>query len=180
MPESVQPDKSAEESKTDDQQATGSATTPEGGEVSGDGSTAPEVEGDDAREDELPAWARKKLEKANAQAASYRTQLRDAQTALENAKTPEEFQAATATLTEKVAELEHQLVREQVARKYELPDELATLLTGKTADELEAVAKTLQKYAPTTESVVLGGGLTPDDGDDGEMDPRKLARRTRR
>ncbi|MCG8926645.1 hypothetical protein [Lentzea sp. CC55] len=169
-----------EEPKADDQQATGSATTPEGGAVSGDGSAATEVDGDEGHEGDLPAWARKKLEKANAQAASYRTQLREAQTSLENAKTPEEVAAATAALTEKVQELEHQLVREQVARKYELPDELAALLTGKTADELEAVAKTLQKYAPAGDPLVLGGGLTPDDGDDGEMDPRKLARRTRR
>lgn len=177
MPE---PTQSIEEPKTDDQQAAGSATTPEGGTVSGDGATTPEVEGDGQAEDELPEWARKELKKVRGEAANYRTQLRDAQDTLKNAKTPEEFQAATASLTEKLGDLEAQLLREQVARKYELPDELAVLLKGKTSEELEAVAKTLQKYAPATESVVLGGGLTPDDGDDGEMDPRKLARRTRR
>ncbi|XVS66071.1 hypothetical protein ACQPYE_08460 [Actinosynnema sp. CA-299493] len=178
MPESTTT--TTEEPKADDQQAAGSATAPEGGAVSGDGSATAEVDGDGKAEDELPAWARKELEKARNDAGRYRTQLREAQTVLENAKKPEEVATATSALTEKVQELEHQLVREQVARKYELPDELAALLTGKTADELEAVAKTLQKYAPATESVVLGGGLTPDDGDDGEMNPRKLARRTRR
>ncbi|WP_367135801.1 hypothetical protein [Saccharothrix sp. HUAS TT1] len=176
MPEPTQPDPTTEEPTTDDQQATGSATAPEGGEVPGDGATPPEVK----PEDELPEWARKELTKVRGEAANYRTQLREAQKNLESAKTPEEFAAATTSLTEKVAELERQLVREQVARKYELPDELAALLTGKTPEELEAVAKTLQRYAPATEPTVLGGGLTPDDGDDGEMDPRKLARRTRR
>ncbi|WNV90304.1 hypothetical protein [Umezawaea sp. Da 62-37] len=177
MPE---PTKSTEEPKTDDQQASGNATTPEGGEVPGNGAATTEVEGGGQAEDALPEWARKELTKVRGEAGRYRTQLRDAQAALEAAKTPEEFAAATTSLTEKVGLLEEQLLREQVARKYELPDELAELLKGKTASELEAVAKTLQKYAPATESVVLGGGLTPDDGDDGEMDPRKLARRTRR
>ncbi|MCX2949931.1 hypothetical protein [Lentzea sp. NEAU-D7] len=176
MPEPVQP---TEEVPASDQQAEGGTPPAEGAEVPGDGSAAPEVEGGKA-EAELPTWVRKELEKARNDAGRYRTQLREAQTALENAKTPEEVAAATAALTEKVQDLEHQLVREQVARKYELPDELAALLTGKTAQELEAVAKTLQKYAPAGDPLVLGGGLTPDDGDDGEMDPRKLARRTRR
>ena len=46
--------------------------------------------------------------------------------------------------------------------------------------ELEADAKALQALLTPASPSALGGGLDPSDDSDGEMDPRKLARRTRR
>lgn len=131
-------------------------------------------------EDELPEWARKELTKVRGEAANYRTKLREAEASLQNAKTPEEFESARTELSKRIAELEHEVVVSKVARKYELPDELVPLLKGADEAALEAVAKTLQKYAAPAAPESLGGGLTPSDDDDDEMDPRKLARRTRR
>ncbi|MGW6745972.1 hypothetical protein ACWGDX_35440 [Streptomyces sp. NPDC055025] len=131
-------------------------------------------------EDSLPEWARKELTKVRSEAASYRTRLRDAETRLSEAKSPEDFEAALADVKAKNAELEHSLVVGTVARKYELPDELAARLRGTTPEELEADAKALRALLAPAAPESLGGGLNPSDEDDGEMDPRKLARRTRR
>ncbi|AWY07574.1 scaffolding protein [Streptomyces phage Yosif] len=131
-------------------------------------------------EDELPEWARKELTKARGEAANYRVKLREAEQSLANAKTPEEFEAARSELSTRIAELEHQVIVSEVARKFELPDELAPLLKGSSKEELEAVAKTLQKYTVPAAPESLGGGLDPSSDDDDEMDPRKLARRYRR
>jgi hypothetical protein len=140
----------------------------------------PESETPPSPEDELPEWARKELTKVRGEAANYRVKLREAETSLQNAKTPEEFESARTELSKRIAELEHEVVVSKVARKYELPDELVPLLKGNDEAALEAVAKTLQKYAVPAAPESLGGGLTPSDDDDDEMDPRKLARRTRR
>jgi hypothetical protein len=131
-------------------------------------------------EDELPEWARKELTKARGEAANYRVKLREAETSLQNAKTPEEFEAARSELSTRIAELESSLLRSNVARKFELPDELAARLNGATEAELEADAKSLLKFVVPAAPESLGGGLTPSDDGDDEMDPRKLARRTRR
>ncbi|QXE39413.1 hypothetical protein KQY30_25820 [Streptomyces sp. GMY02] len=131
-------------------------------------------------EDALPEWARKELTKVRGEAASYRTRLRDAESKLSEAKSPEEFEAALTEVKAKNAELEHSLVVASVARKFELPDELAGRLRGSTSQELETDAKALQALLAPAAPESLGGGLTPSDEDDGEMDPRKLARRTRR
>jgi hypothetical protein len=132
-------------------------------------------------EDELPDWARKELAKVRNEAAGYRTRLRDAEAKLSEAKTPEEVEAALADVKAKNAELERSLLVSTVARKFDLPAELAGRLQGSTPEELEADAKALQTLLTPAAPSALGGGLTPsDDDDDGEMDPRKLARRTRR
>jgi hypothetical protein len=137
--------------------------------------------GQSSPEEELPDWARKELAKVRGEAAGYRTRLRDAETKLSEAKTPEEVEAALADVKTKNAELERSLVVASVARKYDLPEELAGRLRGATPEELEADAKALQALVTPAAPPALGGGLTPsDDEDDGEMDPRKLARRSRR
>ncbi|WP_309242580.1 hypothetical protein [Streptomyces sp. KAI-26] len=132
-------------------------------------------------EDELPDWARKELAKARGEAAGYRTRLRDAETKLSGAKSPEEFEAALTEVKQKNAELERSVLIGTVARKFDLPEELAGRLHGTTPEELEADAKSLQSLLAPKAPSALGGGLDPSAGDDdGEMDPRKLARRTRR
>jgi hypothetical protein len=131
-------------------------------------------------EDELPEWARKELTSVRAEAANYRVKLREAEASLQNAKTPEEFESARTELSTRIAELESSLLRSNVARKFELPDELAARLRGATEAELEADAKSLLRFVAPVVPESLGGGLTPSDDGDDEMDPRKLARRTRR
>ncbi|KOG26814.1 hypothetical protein [Streptomyces viridochromogenes] len=131
-------------------------------------------------EDELPDWARKELAKVRGEAAGYRTRLRDAETKLSEAKTPEEVEAALADVKSKNAELERSLLVATVARKYDLPAELAGRLQGGTPEELDTDAKALQALLTPAAPPSLGGGLNPSDEDDGEMDPRKLARRSRR
>jgi len=130
--------------------------------------------------DSLPKWARDRLTKANNEAARYRTGLRDAEAKLAGAKTPEQFEAAVAELRDGNARLERELLVERVARKAELPQELAELLQGDTEDALKAHADKLRKFAepatPTPQS--LSGGLDPSDEDD--FDPVKAAHAARR
>ncbi|MEU2854148.1 hypothetical protein [Streptomyces syringium] len=78
------------------------------------------------------------------------------------------------------AELERAVLVGSVARRFDLPDELSSRLRGATAEELEADAKALQTLLIPKTPESLGGGLNPSDQDDGEMDPRVLARRSRR
>ncbi|HEX8570228.1 MAG TPA: hypothetical protein VF699_09960 [Caulobacteraceae bacterium] len=160
-------------------ESTEQAAPPQGG-VPDDGTTQtpdPDASGD-GRDGELPEWARKRLTRANAEAANYRTRLREAEARLDGAQTPEQFEAAVADIKTRNAELEQQITRERVARKYHLPDDLAARLRGTTAQELEADAKALQKYAAPAEPVVLSGGLNPADDSDA-FDPVKEARRAR-
>ncbi|QFP95176.1 head scaffolding protein [Streptomyces phage Werner] len=145
-------------------------------------STEEKPEGETEEKDpeaELPDWAKKELTKTRGEAANYRVKLREAEGALKNAKTVEEYEAATAQLSDKIAELETQLVREKVARKYELPDELAARLQGADEAALEADAKALQKFVTPAVPESLGGGLTPDDGED-DFDPVKAVANYRR
>lgn len=98
--------------------------------------------------------------------APTRTRLRDAETKLSEAQ---EAEAALTEVKAENAKLERSLVVASVARKYDL------------SEELEADAKALQALVTPATPPALGGGLTPsDDRDDGEMGPRKLARRSRR
>ncbi|MGC4928072.1 hypothetical protein [Streptomyces sp. DT117] len=131
-------------------------------------------------EDELPDWARKELTKVRTEAASYRTRLRDAEAQLSEAKTPEEVEAALAEVKAENTKLERSLLTAKVAAKYELPELLTDALKGDTAEDLEAHAKALQGLLASSPPESLGGGLDPTDGDDGELDPRKLARLVRR
>ncbi|MFE7480014.1 hypothetical protein [Streptomyces sp. NPDC057552] len=131
-------------------------------------------------EDSLPEWARKELVKTRNEAAGYRTRLRDAEVKLSEAKSPEEFEAALSEVKLQNAALERSLLVTRVAGKFELPEILADALKGDTPEELEAHAKALRAIVAPPHSPTLSGGLNPVDEGDGEMDPRKLARRTRR
>ncbi|WP_327292450.1 hypothetical protein [Streptomyces sp. NBC_01198] len=127
-----------------------------------------------------PEVLRKKLTDANAEAANYRTKLREAEDKLSKAKTVEEFETATADLKAKNAELERSLLVTKVAGKHELPAELAELLKGDDEAALEEHAKKLAKLVGQAAPEDLSGGLNPSDKDDGEMNPRKLAGRVGR
>lgn len=131
-----------------------------------------------AEEGVPPEVLRKKLTDANAEAANYRTKLREAEARLSKAKTVEEYEAATAELRGQVETLERQILLSSVAAKYELPAPLAKRLSGATEAELEADAKELQKLIAPPAPESLSGGLSPDDGED--FDPVKAARAARK
>lgn len=130
--------------------------------------------------EELPEWARKEITTTRAEAANYRTRLRDAEAKLTEAKTPEEFEAAVAEVKATNETLERSVQVERAARKHGLPDELAEELQFLPLDKIEARAKVLAKYVGTAAPTSLSGGLDPTNDDDGEMDPRKLALQSRR
>ncbi|MGW1040035.1 hypothetical protein [Streptomyces sp. NPDC002547] len=127
-----------------------------------------------------PEVLRKKLTDANAEAANYRTKLRETEAKLSAAKTVEEFEAATTELKGQVAALERQILLNNVAAKYELPAALAKRLTGDDEAALEADAKELQKLIVPAAPSSLAGGLDPEDGEGDEFDPVKAAKEARR
>lgn len=137
--------------------------------------------------DELPDWARSKLTKANAEAANYRTKLREAEQKLADAKTPEQveeilnqFKADREEDERKQAEEARALLIENIALHHKLPEKLAKRLQGATREELEADAKELAKdYAvDDDEEIFLEGGLSPRNRDsDAGLSPRELAQR---
>ncbi len=141
-----------------------------------DSPDTPEVK--EGKSEELaPEVLRKKLTDANAEAASYRTKLREAEAKLSAAKTPEEFDAAVTDLKTVNATLERKLLVTSVAAEFSLPPELAEALKGDDLEALKKHAKTLSKFVTSQDPESLGGGLTP--GDDGAFDPVAEARKAR-
>lgn len=127
-------------------------------------------------EDELPEWARNELKRVRGEAANYRTKFREATEKLKEAKTPEEFEAATKAMAEVNERLEKENMRLKVGQRFKLPADLIEVLKGDTEEEVEEHAKKLQQYAPVEQRKGLKGGVDPTEDDDSESDPRKLAR----
>jgi hypothetical protein len=152
-------------------------TPPEGETPKGD--ETPSTEEAPAEESVPADVLRKKLTDANAEAANYRTKLRETEAKLSSAKTVEEFESATADLKGQIEALERSILLTNVAQKYELPEALAKRLTGATPEELEADAKELQKLIAPSAPESLGGGLNPEDDAD-DFDPVKAAQAARR
>lgn len=105
--------------------------------------------------DELPDWARKQIEKANKEAASYRVQLREVEEKFKGAKTDADLEAALKPLNEKLDESEarsRDLERKLIIREFGLDDDLAEFVTGDSAEEWERKAKALaERIAPDTQ-----------------------------
>ncbi|ARF55121.1 hypothetical protein B1H19_13735 [Streptomyces gilvosporeus] len=134
------------EGRDDGQEAAvASVTQPPQSEEQGDGQ-------------ELDADAlRTELKAVRAEAAKYRTKARETAEALKAAKTPEEYQA----VADRAAELETELQRERLARKYNLPDALAARISGEDDDAREADAKALAELFHNRGDGVGRGGLDP-------------------
>lgn len=130
------------------------------------------VQASGQKPEDLPDWARRQLEQVRGEAATYRTRLRE-----KEAELASKIEAETAA-REKA---EREVLREQVARRFALPDDLAALLQGDGADQLEQHAKTLAKYAPQAsfDAAAARGGLDPADEGDDDLDPVALAARVR-
>lgn len=148
-------------------------TEPEGNDNGSSDENSPE---------EIPVDVlRANLTKANQEAAKYRTRLREVEKALEERKSPEEVEEIRQALITERETAERSLLIENVALKFSLPDELASVLQGSTREELEAHAQTLAKFAPKSDDVPpgdLNGGLNPgnDSNDDG-LSPRERVRK---
>jgi len=137
--------------------------------------------------DELPEWAREKLTKANTEAASYRTKLREAEEKLKNVKTLaevdeliESFKAEREKDEANAAKEKRELLVENIALTHKLPKKLWNRLVGDTREELEADAKELAAdfARDDDQDVDLEGGLSPRDRDpDAGLGPRELAQK---
>ncbi|MFE3771035.1 hypothetical protein [Streptomyces sp. NPDC059122] len=100
---------------------------------------------------------RVELKAVRAEAARYRTKARETAEALKAARSPEEFQA----VADRATELETELHRERLARRYHLPDALAVRITGADEDAREADAKTLAELFHSKAGGMGRGGLDP-------------------
>jgi hypothetical protein len=141
--------------------------TPEGGAAATEEQAAPAqpVEGKVYTEDYVKAL--------RAEAAGYRTKLREAEEKFAAAKSQEDVDAAVAALK---ADNET-LRRDLVAAQFNLPPELAKRLSGSTEDELKADAEALAQFvAPQgredEDERTPRGGLTP--GSKGGIDADAL------
>lgn len=129
--------------------------------------------------DELPEWARKSLEKANKEAARYRTQVRDLEKKFEGAKTPEEFDALRTEFTKDIAELRVEQAIEKALRVNGLDDSDVDLIRDsdpeKIAAKATALAARLGSAPPSLDR--LKGGLNPNDEDEDTNNPGELAKK---
>lgn len=128
--------------------------------------------------DDLPDWAREKLTKANAEAANYRTKLREAEEKLLGAKTPDEVEAIVKKMQSDRETAELDLLRENVALSFNLPEGLRKRLSGSSREEMEADAKELAELIGLDSSGTperLEGGLDPRTHGEEASSPRELA-----
>lgn len=149
---------------------------------------------DEPSHDDLPDWARAALKKANAEAASYRTKVRELEPLAKKARDLEdasktEIEKAAERLTaaeQRAQEAELRALRLEVAAEKGLTPAQARRLVGTSKEELEADADELLdtfgargddgEKPPTPRRPVerLRPGAAPA-GEPEETDPRKLA-----
>lgn len=124
------------------------------------------------------------LKQTRGEAANWRTKVRELESKLAEAKTPEQIEALVNEMKVEREQAEAALVVENVALRHKLPDDLKVVLEaaarGKSREELEQHAKALAKYAPTgdEEDPELQGGLRPGSSDD-SFDPVAVSRAAR-
>jgi hypothetical protein len=178
VPEAQQNDETAEttdgeQPKDDSQQEQPAGEQPE---------DKPEAGDDEDVEDLDVERAKEKITKANAEAKNLRNRLRDAEEKLKNAKSPEEVDEIIKQLQADRETAEADLLRENVALKFKLPEKAIKRLAGSTREELEADAKELADLFGTheddDEDLHLEGGLEPRDREAADSDdPRVLAKK---
>lgn len=181
------------------QQESTEATTESGQEAAEEASAASteqeSTEGTEGAESaSSPLWdgvpddhpLREHVKSLNAEAAAKRVENRSLrenveqlQAQLAEAKTPEEFQAAVDEYKGKLEQTQAEVMRERVARKFNLPDALAERLRGSTEEELTADAESLRELIgeptpPATPKNPPSGGLNP--GNKAEDPAAKAAR----
>lgn len=140
----------------------------EGAQETMQGETQPDTQA----KEEVPAEVlRDELTQARKDAANYRTQVRDLQEKLSNAKSAEEVSQITADFDAKLAELEIQNLRTSIAYELQLPPAAAKRLAGSTEEELRADAKELAELFGSAKAPRgqrdLRGGLDPSENHSG-------------
>lgn len=141
-----------------------------------------EEEGREEKPKLSPEAMEAEVTKTRAEAANYRVKLREAEKRLESAKSIEEVEEIVTGMKVEREAAERALIVENVALRFNLPDELAELLQGSSREELETHAKKLQKFAPDAQAGDpdlddLSGGLDPNNRDSDPSDPGALANR---
>lgn len=128
------------------------------------------------KDDELPDWAREKLTKANAEAAKYRTrvkELNDKLKAVEDASgkvealTQQATDASAEAETAKLALLKLQTALSVEGIEAKNASEFADLLQGSTEDELKAHAEKVKKLLGVSRS----RATDPTQGRSGDVKP---------
>jgi hypothetical protein len=125
-----------------------------------------EVDGIDA----LPAWARDEILNGRRQSMKYRRRAQEAERQLSKVETSPEVSA----LETKIAELERELQRRDVADTVKLPAKLGKYVQGNTVEEMTKSAEELKQFAGAPAIPPLGGGLKPELGNGEDLNPRKL------
>lgn len=126
-------------------------------ETAVDAPEAPQTEADN-NIDELPEWARKALEKANREAAGYRTKLREVEPLAAKARELEESQKTEAQrlaearqeAEQRAAQAERDALRYRVAVAKGIPADLVDFLSGDTEEDVAAKADVLLSRLGTT------------------------------
>lgn len=103
-----------------------------------------------------------------ATAAQVKQENENLQAQLADAKTPDEVQALVSQYETKIEGYEREATRSRIASEYQLPADLAGLLTGDDEAALKTHAETLAKYIPKPQgppTPTPSGGRTPGDAD---------------
>lgn len=139
-------------------------------------STDGDEKGDEGKQELSHEDALKALEKTRKESAGYRSRLRDLEKRMEGLKSTDEVQSLLDEVKAENAKAERDLVAENVALKFNLPEKLAHRLSGETREEMEADAKELAEFFGLESRGNRGnpgGGLRPDSGADADFDPVK-------
>jgi len=110
------------------------------------------------------------------EAASYRVKLRETKELLEKAVSPDDVEKIKTSLSEKITDLEKQVI----AKEFALPDVLLKAITPGTEEEMRAQAKEFAAVIKTPtprRNENPSGGLNP--GEDDEISPLEAAKRYR-
>jgi len=183
MTDTVETTESTEEAVVESTEA---QAAEEQAEPTADEETTEDTESSDEQgaEERSSEEYQREIKDLRAEAAKYRTQLREAQDALSKAKTPEDVEAAVAELSKQNAALEHELTKSKIARELNIPDALVGRLQGSTEEELRedasallAVLGSVKPKAP--KSTNPSGGLDPEEDGDDSFDYKAWARQRR-
>lgn len=169
-------DEQAEEILADAVEEMTSEETQEQSEDESDGE-AREAESERPVED-----IKKDLKDANAEAAKWRTRLREVEKKLDEAKSPEEVEALVAEIKEANEKERLDLLRKNAALEAGLPKAMWGRLQGTTAEELAEDAKSLSELFPSAEEddAIPGGGLSPSRRATPDFDPKKIVADSRK
>lgn len=175
------------EQSTDQEQPATTEQPTDGSQQEQPAGEQPEDEsGEEELSTDIPAEVlRKKLTEANAEAAKYRSKLREVEALLSERKSPEEVEALVGELRTERETAERQLMVEVVALQHNVPQEMRETLgalasTGMSREDLEKHAKAFGQAVTKEVPNEPQGGLNPTTHPEEADDPRARVRRLRR